>query len=73
MKTLQLYFSVIVLVCISILAVLSFAIVFADFTNLINTEINTKALAIFNMLFWLLGYIWAPVVRDCYDEYIESK
>lgn len=71
--TLRFYFSVIVLVCISILAVLSFIIVFADFTNMINTTIDTKSLAIFDVVFWLLGYVWSPIVRDCYDEYIENK
>lgn len=72
MKKIQFILSAIALTCIAILAVASFIICAAGF--IFNTFVNLDlgALAGFDVAFWLSGYILAPIVRECWDEYRED-
>lgn len=72
MKKIQFILSAIALVCIAILAVASFIICAAGFIFNTFVTLDLGALAGFDVSFWLSGYILAPVVRECWDEYQED-
>jgi len=73
MKKFQFILSVIILTGIAILAVTSFIIVFLGFTTNSFHNVDLGSLAAFDIVFWLCGRLFAPVVRDCYDDWQEEK
>ena len=69
MKQIQFYVAAITLAVIALLAVVSFIIVFIGFSMNTFTSINLGALTAFDIAFWLAGCLFAPIVRDCYNEW----
>ena len=72
MKKIQFILSAIALACIAILAVTSFIICAVGFTFNTFVNLDLGALAAFDLVFWLSGYILAPITRECWDEYREN-
>lgn len=70
MKKIQFYFIATAFVCDCVLFLMSFITVFLSYLDICDywCEVDTTALAIFSMLFVVVGHIMAPVVRECYDE-----
>lgn len=68
MKKYQFYCVLIALICISILFVMSFVIVFGHVVGLLHTNMNIHALAIFCFTFGVIGHIMAPLVRNCWED-----
>lgn len=69
MKKIQFYIAAITLAVIVLLAVVSFIIVFIGFSMNTFTSIDLGALTAFDITFWLSGCLFAPIVRDCYNEW----
>ena len=69
MKKIQFYIAAITLAVIALLAVVSFVIVFIGFSMNTFTSIDLGALIAFDIAFWLSGCLFAPIVRDCYNEW----
>lgn len=73
MKKIQFYVAAIILSVISLLAVMSFVIVFVGFSMNTFASINLGTLTGFDIAFWLAAYLLVLVVRNCYDEWQEEK
>ena len=69
MKKIQFYVAAITLAVIALLAVVSFVIVFIGFSMNTFTSIDLGALTAFDIAFWLSGCLFAPIVRDCYNDW----
>lgn len=68
-KKFQFYFAVIALGATAFLFVLSFIITFGNFTGLLHMcDINTDAVAVFTVLFGVVGRMLTPIVRECFDD-----
>lgn len=72
-KKIQFYVAAITLAVISLLAVVSFVIVFIGFSMNTFASINLGALTGFDIAFWLTGRLLAPIVRDYYNEWQEEN
>ncbi len=73
MKKIQFYVAAITLAVISLLAVVSFLIVFVGFSMNTFTSIDLGALIGFDIAFWLIGRLLAPIVRNYYNEWHEEN
>lgn len=73
MKKIQFYVAAITLAVITLLAVVSFVIVFVGFSMNTFASIDLGALTGFDIAFWLIGRSLAPIVRDYYNEWQEEN